>query len=265
MESIIEKNNIYNIESSNDCKNHRKLLLINNEGLIEITYHINFTKINLLQKKLEEQLSTTRISIKEHQVLTSDDHNYSYNDGLINYQVIIMNKTTKTIKEKINLLQTKKENVTYGDIKYIYSYRPDIIKLIQELFKYKYTNFIELYNYLISLKNMSVRERKSAKILSDEIHFIKYKDVIFNPNDKEKDLNDDEINLILKKIFDCIMIDSVEKTNIVDNKISIDVNDSIEDLIRLKGKLTLAKINSEILESKIFNNNEIVKTLKIER
>lgn len=267
MANIYDSTYTFDIEKNLRNSDKKKLVLLTDDELITINLHCNEIKIEELKKFLKENYTLIKKTIKKNVVLDNLNNDYSFDQESLNCQVKILNKRTEIKKDKINMFKVKEYSINYGDIEYTYFLTPEVIKLVKSLFNHNYINLVDLYNYVLNCKGLDSKKRKTTTSPTDKIAFTRNKDLLFHCNTVETAMSDEQIKEIIIKIFDCFIIDSIERTPLSNNQINIDINSSVEDLLTLKGSLVLAKLNSEILSSDLVytEENKINKELKLRR
>lgn len=264
--SIDDNFNLFDIEKDMKNSKQKKLMLIDNDNFITVNLHLDESKVEALKSYFNEKYKYIKKVVEKNVLLKKLDEDYSYNDDNVSREAKISNKRTETKKEKISLIRSREIHTNYGDIEYTYSYKPEARRLLQSI-NHPYINLVDLYNYIISCKGLDYKMRKSTIGPDMAISLIGYKDLIFAPNEKEKSMSNADLKEIINRIFDCFIIDKIEKQPIINGNISININLPLEELIALKAKLILAKNNIEIINSDIIytEENKINKILKKEK
>lgn len=253
---MVTANNYSPFDIGKGMKNskQKELMLLDNDNLITINLHLDEAKMEALKIYLNDKYKFVKKVTKTNVVLKQLDNNYSYNDSDTSCEVKILNKRTETKTEKTSLFKSENICTNYGDIEYTYSYKPEVNKLLQS-FNHHYIDLVDLYNYIISCKELSNKMRKSTIVPDIAINLIKHTNLMFFPMEKEKSMSNEDLKEIIDRIFDCFIIDSIEKQPINNGNISISIDLSLEELISLKWKLILAKNNSEIINTNIITTD----------
>lgn len=258
--------NPFNIGKDMKNNEQKKLMLLDDNDLITINLHLNQIKINELRNYLYDKYKDVKKTIEKDTLLRPLEENYYYDNDNVIKEVNITNRRTETKKEKIGIFQSRDIKINYCDKESISTHKPEALRLLQSI-NHRYISLVDFYNYIISCKGFNNKMRKSTIKYDISISINRYNDLIFFPNDVERTMSNDDLKDIINKIFDCLIIDSIEKKSIIDGNISINIDLSLEELITLKEELSLAKVNSEIINSDIIDAEEniISKILKKEK
>ncbi len=128
----------------------------------------------------------------------------------------------------------------YQDIDAMVRYFPRLYIIIKKALKTKKLSLSELNKYLNNYKNNYYNGMQYIK-----------------PNKNELQITAEDIKHIMSKLYSCFKFERVEYLDLTDNRILLDK--SIEEIIELKEKIDLGKINGEII-----GNPEFVNLLKAE-
>lgn len=250
-----EENFFNEFERSAKNTDEKEFIFFNEDytSLVTIKFVINEEKLDKFKQFLNETYSKEEIETRKDIELSVDDRNEYYEDyGPLKYTTVD-NIRTVTTTEKEGLFKTRKTVTRYGDVSSHYIYGPDFLNIIRVIENKKYFNLVNIYNYIVAVRGLDSKARlhiyesttKGSMYLNSELRF--------NLNAKEQEMTNEEIIVILEKLFSCFKVIKREELSISDNKISIDINSSYEELMALKSKISLATINSEIINSNIID------------
>lgn len=153
----------------------------------------------------------------------------------------------------------------YADVAADIKRHPAIERVISSLILAKVIDLNNLYKYICKIKsiddNLVLNKPKTGIIKIENIGF--NNSIILS--NKEKEINDEELTLIINNIFNCFTIKSVETKGVVDGEIAITTAISLDELKELKETIEKARRNSLIANSsfmsELLNQNDIAKQL----
>lgn len=142
----------------------------------------------------------------------------------------------------------------YADIVADIKRHPAIEKIIGKISRANVIDLISLYKYVSQIENI-----KNPDEIKKEIDF-KGIDSNFNSSNsvflsnKEKNMNEEQLKNIIDSIFECFTVKNVTTKEAVDGQLIITTDITVEDLKELKNNLAIAKVNSQIINSKVITN-----------